>query len=155
MSYFWENLSQTKTIIMEQLKINHAAVWVGVVVMFALGFVWYGPLFGETWMEMVGLTMADAENMDGMAGIWISNIVSSVLAVYLLAWLLSKLGIASGIKGAILGLEISFVFIFLAMMVTGFYGQAPYGLAWIQGGFYMVGFTINGFILGAWVKKVK
>ncbi len=140
---------------MEKLKINHAAVWVGVVVMFALGFIWYGPLFGEKWMEMVGLTMADAENMDGMAGIWISNIISSVLAIYLLAWLLSKLGIASGIKGAIIGLEIAFVFIFLSMMVTGLYSQTPYGLAWIQGGFYLAGFTINGFILGAWTKEVK
>jgi hypothetical protein len=32
---------------MEGLKINHAAVWVGVVVLFALGFVWYDLLFGE------------------------------------------------------------------------------------------------------------
>ena len=138
---------------MENLKINHGAVWVGVVVLFALGFTWYGPLFGEKWMGYVGLTMADAENMDGVVGIWISNIVSSVASMYLLAWLFSKLGIASGFKGALLGLEIAFVFIFLTIMVNNMFAQAPYGLAWIIGGFSMVGFTINGFILGAWTKK--
>ena len=138
---------------MENLKINHGAVWVGVVVLFALGFTWYGPLFGEKWMGYVGLTMADAENMDGVVGIWISNVVSSVASMYLLAWLFSKLGIASGFKGALLGLEIAFVFIFLTIMVNNMFAQAPYGLAWIIGGFSMVGFTINGFILGAWTKK--
>ena len=138
---------------MEKLKINHAAVWVGVVVLFALGFTWYGPLFGEQWMEFVGLTMADAENMDGALGIWISNIVSSVSSMYLLAWLFSKLGINSGFKGALLGLEIAFIFIFLTVMVNNMFAHAPYGLAWIIGGFSMVGFTINGFILGAWTKK--
>ena len=138
---------------MENLKINHGAVWVGVVVLFALGFTWYGPLFGEKWMGYVGLTMADAENMDGVVGIWISNIVSSVASMYLLAWLFSKLGIAPGFKGALLGLEIAFVFIFLTIMVNNMFAQAPYGLAWIIGGFSMVGFTINGFILGAWTKK--
>ncbi len=138
---------------MENLKINHAAVWVGVVIMFALGFVWYGPLLGEKWMSFVGLTMADAENMEGMTGIWISNVVSSVLSMYLLAWFVAKLGIDSGIKGAILGLEIAFVFIFLTVMVNNMFAHAPYGLAWIIGGFSMVGFTINGFIFGAWTKK--
>lgn len=138
---------------MENLKINHGAVWVGVVVLFALGFTWYGPLFGEKWMGYVGLTMADAENMDGIVGIWISNVVSSIASMYLLAWLFSKLAINSGTKGALLGLVIAFVFIFLTVMVNNMFAQAPYGLAWIVGGFSMVGFTINGFILGAWTKK--
>ena len=138
---------------MEKLKINHAAVWVGVVVLFVLGFTWYGPLFGEQWMEFVGLTMADAENMDGALGIWISNVVSSVASMYLLAWLFSKIGINTGFKGALLGLEIAFIFIFLTIMVNNMFAHAPYGLAWIIGGFSMFGFTINGFILGAWTKK--
>lgn len=140
---------------MEKLKINHGAVWVGVVVMFALGFIWYGPLFGEKWMEYVGLTMADAENMDGVVGIWATNIISSILSMYLLGWLISKLGINSGFKGALLGLELAFVFIFMTIMVNGLFAGAPYGLAWISGGFSMVGFTINGFIMGMWSMKEK
>ncbi len=138
---------------MENLKINHAAVWVGVVVLFGLGFLWYSVLFGEQWMEFVGLTMEDAEAAEGLTGIWISNIVSSILSMYLLAWLFTKIGIDSGIKGALVGLKIAFVFIFLTIMVNNMYAQEPYGLAWILGGFSMVGFTINGFILGIWTKK--
>lgn len=140
---------------MTQLKINHAAVWVGVVIMFALGFLWYGPLFGERWMEYVGLTLADAENMDGMAGIWISNIVVSIITMYMIAWLICKLGYDTGVKGALLGFAVAFVFVFLTTMVNNLFAQEPYGLAWIIGGFSMVGYTINGFIMGAWTKKQK
>ncbi len=140
---------------MEKLKINHAAVWVGIVLMFALGFLWYGPLFGEKWMAFVGLDMTSASEMEGMTGIWISNIVSSVISMYFLAWLISRLSISTGIKGALLGLEIAFVFILLTTMVNNMYAQEPYGLAWITGGFSMAAFTINGFIMGAWSKKPK
>ena len=138
---------------MENLKINHAAVWVGVAVMFALGFLWYNLLFGEQWMNFVGLDMATMDADSAHIGTWISNIVSSVLSVYLLAWLFVKLNITSGFKGALIGFLIAFIFIFLTTMVNNMFAQSPYGLAWITGGFSMVGFTINGFILGAWTKK--
>lgn len=138
---------------MESLKINHAAVWVGVVVMFALGFVWYDLLFGEKWMALVGLDLATIEAGSTMVGTWISNVISSVFSVYLLAWLFTKLKITSGLKGAINGLLIAFVFIFLTTMVNNMFAQSPYELAWITGGFSMVVFTINGFILGAWTMK--
>ena len=137
---------------MKNLKINHAAVWVGVVVMFALGFIWYGPLFGEQWMNYVGLTLEEASSTEGMTGTWISNIISSILSMYLLACLLAKLGINTGIKGALMGLKIAFVFIFLTIMINIMFAHAPYGLSWIIGGFSMVGFTITGFIFDVWTK---
>jgi len=46
---------------MKELKINYLAVLVAVVLQFVLGFLWYGPLFGEPWMEMVGFDMATVE----------------------------------------------------------------------------------------------
>lgn len=138
---------------MENLKINHAAVWVSVVVLFALGFLWYDLLFGEKWMALVGLDMEAIDNNPSIIGTWISNLISSVLSMYLLAWLLSKLNVTSGLKGAVNGLLIAFVFIFLTTMVNNMFAQSPYELAWVTGGFSMVGFTINGFILGAWTKK--
>ena len=39
----------------QKLKINHLAVWLCVILLFVLGFLWYGPFFGDQWMEMVGL----------------------------------------------------------------------------------------------------
>ena len=138
---------------MKNLKINHAAVWVTVVVLTALGFLWYGPLFGDPWMEMVGLDPAAVEANPPGAGTWITNIVATVVPVYVLAWLFTKLGVDSPLRGAGIGLLIGFAFVFLSRMAGGMFAQEPYGLAWITGGFDMAALTLSGLILGAWRKQ--
>lgn len=140
---------------MENLKINHLAVWLSVVLLFALGFLWYGPLFGETWMGMVGLSREFMEANPPGAGIWISNVIGTVITVYVLAWLFTKLKINNALKGFIYGLLIAFSFNFLSTMVSGMYAQYPYGLAWITGGFDMTAMALSGLILGAWTKTGK
>jgi hypothetical protein len=97
--------------------------------------------------------MAEIEANPPGYGLWISNIIASALGMYLLAWLFAGLNITSGSKGAIVGFLIAFVFIFLTTMINNMYAQSPYGLAWILGGYSMVGYTINGFIIGAWTMK--
>lgn len=138
---------------MEQIKINHAAVWVSVILLFALGFLWYGPLFGEPWMEMVGLDMATVEANPPGAAIWLSNAFATVLPLYILAWLYTKIGVNSLTQGAMIGFLIGFAFVFLSKMVGGFFAQDPYGLAWITGGYDVVSLTLAGAILGVWTKR--
>ncbi len=137
---------------MEKLKINHAAVWVAIVLLHVLGFLWYGALFQEPWMEMVGLTMADAEANPPGAGVWLTNTVATVIPVYLIAWMYTKMNVDTALQGAGLGLLIGFAFILLADMTGNMFAQRPYGLAWITGGYSMVAFGVAGFILGAWRK---
>ncbi|MDH4092985.1 MAG: DUF1761 domain-containing protein [Cyclobacteriaceae bacterium] len=138
---------------MEPSKINHLAILVCVVILFALGFVWYGPLFGEPWMAMVGLDMATVEANPPGAGAWITNFIASVVPLYALAWLFGKIGVSSGLQGAGYALLIVFCFHHLSVMTGGIFAKQPYALAWITGGYDMVGLTISGFIIGAWKKK--
>lgn len=136
---------------MNNLKINHLAVLVCVILLHALGFLWYGALFGERWMELVNM---DPENMqgEGEAAIWITNFIASLLPVYLLAWLLTKLDVRSGVRGAVIAFLITFCFYHITIMRDNMFAAQPYGLAWIVGGFSLVGLTLSGFILGAWPK---
>lgn len=137
------------------LKINHLAVLTCVILSFVLGFIWYDPLFGDVWMDLVGLDRVTVEANPPGAAIWISNLVSSITPVYVLAWLFIKLDVRSGIKGAGIAFLIVFSFDFLSRMTSDLFAQAPYELAWITGGFDMVIITISGFILGAWTKESK
>ncbi|MCG8309725.1 MAG: DUF1761 domain-containing protein [Cytophagales bacterium] len=139
---------------MNTLKMNHYAILVSFVLSFILGFLWYGPLFGEAWMRMVGLDEAMIEANPPGAGIWITNVLSSIIPLYVLAWLFIKLSVRSGIRGAGIGLLIAFSFDFLHRMTSDMFAQAPYELSWITGGFDMVLLTISGFLLGAWRKEV-
>jgi hypothetical protein len=137
---------------MKELKINHLAVLVAVVLQFVLGFLWYGPLFGEPWMGMVGLDMATIEANPPGAGIWFTNIFSAVVSIYVLAWLYTRIPVTSLLQGLLTGLLIGFAFVLMSNMVSGMYADHPYGLAWITGGFTTAGLGIGGAVLGAWKK---
>ena len=140
---------------MKQLKINHFAVWVNVVLLHVIGFFWYDPmLFGNQWMKMVGLTMEMAVAGSSNVGLWITNLVSTAITVYAMAWLFTRLNVDNALKGLLMGLLIAFAFNFMPSMSGDMFAQIPYGLSWITGGFAMVGWSISGLILGAWKKYV-
>jgi hypothetical protein len=137
---------------MNELRINHLAVLVSIVLQFVIGFLWYGPLFGEAWMGMVGLSMEIIEADPAGAGEWFTNIIASAAGIYLLAWLFVRLGVRTALRGAWLGFLIGFVFVLLSNMTTGMFAKDPYGLAWITGGFTTVGLMVGGLVLGGWTK---
>lgn len=138
---------------MNNLKINHAAVWVCIVLLTVLGFLWYGSLFGEKWMSIVGLDMATVEANPPGASIWISNAIATIIPMYALAWLFTKLNVRSAVDGALKALIISFSFVFLTELTSNLFAQNPYPLTWINGGFSLASLTLAGLILGAWRKE--
>jgi hypothetical protein len=85
--------------------------------------------------------------------LWIMNLVSVVGQVYILAWVLAKLDVSSGMRGAAIAFLLTFCLHHLPLMSGNMFAGEPYGLAWITGGFGLVGLTICGFILGSWIKR--
>lgn len=135
------------------LRINYPAIIVCFFLLTALGFLWYGPLFGEPWMAMVGLDPATVEANPPGAGLWITNIVATIIPLVMLAWILNRMEVRTGLLGALIGFLIAFSFIFLTNLTGDLFAGNPYGLPWITGGYYMVALTLAGFILGAWKRK--
>lgn len=87
---------------MNNLKINHVAVWLCIILMHGFGFLWYGPSFGEKWMAIVNLDQATMQEESMNAGVWIMNSVAIIAPIYLLAWLLTRMNIVSGVHGAVI-----------------------------------------------------
>lgn len=139
---------------MKKLTINYLAVGVCFVLLTAIGFVWYGPLFGEVWMKMVGLDPDEVAANPPGAGIWLTNIIATIFPLVVLAWLFVQLNVESFVRGAVVGLIIAFSFVFLSKMTGNLFAQAPYALTWIEGGFDLVALTLSGAILGGWRKYV-
>ena len=66
------------------VDINYLAVLLATLSSFVVGMVWYSrPLFGATWMGMVGMT--DAKQKKGMAKALAISLVASFLMAYILA----------------------------------------------------------------------
>ena len=136
---------------MNDTKMNHGAIWISIVLLDGFGFLWFGPLFGTTWMEMEGVTEADAGNAS--IATWIANTVSTIISVYTLAWLFTKIGVDSLTRGLFIGIVVGFGFAVVPQISGDMFGMNPYGLAWISGGYTMATLGLTGAILGFWVKK--
>ncbi len=48
---------------MESIAVNYWAVLVAAAVNFTVGVLWYGPLFGKTWMALEGITPEGMKSM--------------------------------------------------------------------------------------------
>ncbi len=48
------------------MELNYLAILLAVIAQFAIGFVWYGPLFGKTWGKIHGFDKLSKETQDKM-----------------------------------------------------------------------------------------
>lgn len=81
-------------------EVNWLAVIVGVVVSNFLGFLWYGPLFGEAWMRMIGKTREEIEASPTM---YLVTVVGAAITMTVLAVFVNAVGANSFVQGLIAG----------------------------------------------------
>lgn len=68
------------------VTVNYTAVVVAAVASFVVGWLWYGPLFGKTWMKLTGKTsMGNKDEMpQSMAIMFVGTLVTAwVLSAFL------------------------------------------------------------------------
>jgi len=136
---------------MKKLKINHAAVWILVMLHQVIGGIWYSPfLFGEKWTELIGKTMSDFSDA-GMLP-YVISIIASIITNYVMAYLFVKLGVDNFIKGLYYAFLFWMGFLFVETVTFYSFELKPIGLSLINSGKSLVTFLLSGFILGMWNK---
>ncbi|WP_020402085.1 DUF1761 domain-containing protein [Gracilimonas tropica] len=132
---------------MEAVSINWLAVIAASLVGFAIGFIWYGPLFGKSWMEAVGLSEEEVQNSN-MAKTFGFTLVFQFIMAYCLAMFFgNEVGLQ---EGSFYGFLTGFGWVAMAIGVNALYEQKSWKYIFINGGFWIVVFTLMGLILGAW-----
>src|SRR4030066_289183 len=81
--------------------INWLAVIVGARPTNALGFLWYGPLFGKPWTAALGKR---PEDVQGSPMMYVVTVVTSLLTMIALAVTVLAFGSSGIVEGAVLGL---------------------------------------------------
>ena len=76
---------------MKELKINHLAVWLIVVLAQVIPMGWYS-LFADPWMKYNDLTMDFVQENESTTP-YIASIIGSIIMAYTLAWLFKKMNI--------------------------------------------------------------
>lgn len=69
---------------MPSVDINYVAVIVAAVISYALGALWYGPLFGKQWMQLSGKSESSMDK-SGMGTRYAVGFVASLVMAYVLA----------------------------------------------------------------------
>jgi hypothetical protein len=135
-------------------KINHAAVWILVVVHQLVGWGWYA-IFGNIWLNLHAKTMTDIERTHD----WIAYLIAIVAAIivnYALAWLIGRLNATSAAAGFKIALVCWFAFLFVeysTISVFSAFETNPWPLVFINMGRPFVAFAISGLLLGAWHRR--
>lgn len=125
------------------------AVLAAIVLLEILGFIWYGPLFGDRWMAaMEGLPQSG-----GMATTLTLGVVNTLIVVVGLNWLLHRLGPVSlgGAVGA--ALAAWFFFDFTTMAVDYLYLGHSLELVAINMGYQLVAYLTAGAVIGVAVRR--
>lgn len=140
---------------METSLVNYWAVFTGAVLSMILGFIWYGPLFGKKWMEIVGVDPADLEarkKMQKSAGpLYGVQFVLTLFQITVLAYLVADAQSDGGVERA---LWVWSAFIIPTLAGTVMWTNETARLKWarflIQGGYQLVLFVIFGVLLQFW-----
>ena len=128
-------------------EINWLAVLAASLVGFVVGAIWYGPLFGKTWMQIVGLTPADAANVSMPKIYSMCFVLQLIMSVNLAMFLGTE---ATALTGSLYGFLTGFGWIALAMAINAMFEQKSLQYMLINGAYWSIVFTLMGLILGAW-----
>ena len=140
---------------METLSVNYFAIVVGAVLSMVIGAVWYGPLFGKKWLEIVGATAKDLEarkKMQAAAGpLYVAQFVLTLFQVLVLAHLIADTTRVGGLERS-LWIWAAFVIPTLAgaVMWTNEEGRRKWARFLIQGGYQLTIFIVFGLLLQFW-----
>lgn len=134
---------------MAEVSINWLAVVVATVAQMVCGFLWYGPLFGKKWMQLVGKT---EEEVRKGASPW--NYVISIATGFVVAIGLACVVDLSGATTIVAGIKVAFFswlgFTATTIFVNDTFEGRPCALTVLNLGFHLLYFCVQGAILAMW-----
>ncbi|MDZ7693947.1 MAG: DUF1761 domain-containing protein [Balneolaceae bacterium] len=134
-------------------SINIWAVLVATLSTFLVGAVWYGPLFGKSWMAATGMNEEKIQQGNTAKIFSLAFIFELIMAFNLAMFFHGSPEASEQINagsGAFYGFLTGFGWVFFALAVNSLYEQKSWKYILINGGYWTVTFTIMGLILGAW-----
>jgi hypothetical protein len=126
--------------------VSLVATLVGTVLGFALGALWYGPLFGKAWMAAVGLSMDTMRRGFNPAKTYGTTFVMSLIGCYALGWYLGpNPGRAFALAtAAVVGL----CWVATSLVTNYLFEGRSATLMLINGGYHVVRFILFGLAFG-------
>ena len=118
------------------------ATLLATVLSFVLGGLWYGPVFGKSWMRLVGVTEATLRQNFNPAKTYGITFVLAFLSSYVFGMFLGAdpsmaLGVGAGAAAGIFWVAAS-------LWTNDLFEGRPFALTVINGGYHIVKFVLIG-----------
>ena len=141
------------------VDINYWAVLVSAVASMVVGFIWYGPLFGKVWSQLMGWGEMTPEKMAEMQKKAMPKYAITFLGALVMGFVLSHALVFASTylneSGVSAGLQTGFWnwlgFIVPISLGSVLWDGKPWKLWFINAGYYLVGLLLMGVILALWV----
>jgi len=135
-------------------QFNYLAIVVAALSGFAIGAVWYGPLFGKTWMRLSGVSEEDVKNTNFLK-VYGMTFAMSFIAAYVLAHVLWAFSIAlPDVSGVMAGVQGGFWtwlgFILTVMFTNALFSRTSMKLVWLDLGYRLLWIVAMGIIIAVW-----
>jgi len=128
-------------------SVNWLAVLLGTVVSMALGALWYGPLFGQLWLKLIGKT---EEELDPNPTIYIKTAIVAFIGMLALNVVVVTFGATTFLSGLVIA---AFIFIGIGATTTFVYTtfEGPPEKVWLlYVAYHLVVYLIMGGVFAIW-----
>lgn len=134
---------------MENLYINHIAVFVCAILNLALGALWYSPiLFYKGWFGETNLTEEQIAKSNPAKSYGLAFLFALIISYNLAAFLGDAK--TDAVWGTMAGFLAGFGFSTLIFAIIALFEHRSWKYIFINGGYITVYFTLIGFVLGLW-----
>lgn len=132
---------------MFDVPINYWAVLVSGIAFMAIGYVWYGPLFGNLWLKVMDKTKEEL-NSSMMPMVW--SFVAALVTSYILAHMISLVGAVSMSDALVTAFWLWLGFVAAATLTNSLYEGVKSTRVILFVGYELVAMLIAAAILYSW-----
>ena len=137
---------------MPEFQVNYLAVLVAALATIFIGALWYSPLlFHRIWVKAHGYSEEKVEQMRKTAGrAFIVSLFCYIVMAFVLAVLVSWVGVASVGQGALLGLLVWVGFLATLGLTAHMFSEKRLSTYLIDAGYQLVYSVVMGVIVATW-----
>lgn len=81
------------------MEMNFYIVFITALIPMVIGSIWYGPLFGKTWMDQMGFTEESLKDTNMVKTLIICYILSVLISLALMPMVIHQMGVYSTLAG--------------------------------------------------------
>jgi hypothetical protein len=128
---------------------TYVAIIVAAIVQMILGFLWYGPLFGKTWMSLMGINQ-QSMSREGMGKTYAWTFIGSLVTAGVLRHVATMVGAKTIGAGASLGGWVWLGFVATVTLASVIYEKRSVNLYVLNNGYQLISLVVMGAILASW-----